>query len=584
MKKLLFLLLLIPVAQAADVNGYTAAYECKSGGANCNVDVATYTTAACAQTITTADSLSTIESKLNTGSSPICVTNGDYTGKGAISITASGTSGAYRVMRYYRSGDTDDEPWNQSSGNKASFVRLNFNGADYWIVHRIMVNGGGSSIGIRLYGTATHNIFSRIDAFDSGNTYGGIVQIEDGSDGTKIQNSYIHDCALTGGAESEGVLITGSTADVFLVNNEINNCTKVIYEDEQADATNFVIENNDIYIGTDKYTDCSGNYTPSGNCSITEYIVNFKDASDTISLPTRIIHNRIWGARPTDTNVSGDSANEGGLIALSVGGPGTSLPYSGADNVLIQNNLLFDAQQGIVTTGYNPAGGTQLNNHSVIGNIMYKFHTYASGYGTHALIWNYRTANELYLNTIIDSTRTTGSANHSWLVHDTSDVDSDIRCNVIIGSDTQNGTGSGTQIDYNVYYGTTDSGETHKLGNYTLNTRANSTAYSLGAIIRTTSTPPADGTAGDFLYIVTTAGTSAGSPPSYTTTLGGTTTDGTMVVKAVRGPKSFYRKLRTGAVIAYIPYATVHTSATEYQYCPSGFASRSGIGIDNTQP
>src|SRR3990167_9703454 len=54
---------------AADVNGYAARYECRAGGEFCNVDVVTLTAAACAQTITTADSEETIESKLNTGSS-----------------------------------------------------------------------------------------------------------------------------------------------------------------------------------------------------------------------------------------------------------------------------------------------------------------------------------------------------------------------------------------------------------------------------------------------------------------------------------------------------------------------------------
>jgi len=82
------------------------------------------------------------------------------------------------------------------------------------------------------------------------------------------------------------------------------------------------------------------------------------------------------------------------------------------------------------------------------------------------------------------------------------------------------------------------------------------------------------------------AGTSASSYGGYTTTLGGTTTDGTMTVRAIRGPYSFYRKLRTEAELVYIPYAKVHTSASEYNYCTatsmgSALGSRTGIGIND---
>ncbi|MEK7382711.1 MAG: hypothetical protein AAB262_05430 [Elusimicrobiota bacterium] len=84
------------------------------------------------------------------------------------------------------------------------------------------------------------------------------------------------------------------------------------------------------------------------------------------------------------------------------------------------------------------------------------------------------------------------------------------------------------------------------------------------------STCTAATSTGCFLYRVTVAGTSAGSPPSYATTLGGTTTDGTMVVQAIRGPYAFKRKLRTvaGGETGVIPYAQAHSSAPENNFCP----------------
>jgi hypothetical protein len=54
-------------------------------------------------------------------------------------------------------------------------------------------------------------------------------------------------------------------------------------------------------------------------------------------------------------------------------------------------------------------------------------------------------------------------------------------------------------------------------------TRANSTAYALGDFIK-----PA--TPNTFFYVVTVAGTSAGSPPTFPTTIGGSVADGTATI------------------------------------------------------
>ena len=126
-----------------DLNGYTALYEARADNPNNNVDVAWYVSQSCQQTITTSDSESTIESKINGGSQFICVQPGDYTGKGVINISVSGSSGARKVLRYTRDGDNNDEPWNQSSDQQAKFRALGVDGS-YWIIHRLSFPPSGA--------------------------------------------------------------------------------------------------------------------------------------------------------------------------------------------------------------------------------------------------------------------------------------------------------------------------------------------------------------------------------------------------------------------------------------------------------
>jgi len=340
------------------------------------------------------------------------------------------------------------------------------------------------------------------------------------------------------------------------VNNEIYNCQGDGVIVTTPSALGNIIENNDIYITTAYYSDGSGNLTPSGEYACAENAIDLKGGG-TSGNPLIVLQNRAWGFRWTDGNCADGSG-------------GDAIIFHGTGNAygIIQNNIMLDGTTAITAPNPDPS------RYSLIGNMIYDMTHSPYAPPQYAIrISSYATTSEVYFNTIIQATNALAAGTSGG---------HDLRCNVIISSGVS--AGSASQYEYNVYYGTPDSGETYPSGNYPLNSRANSTAYSLNDIIRTTATPPADGTAGDFLYKVTVAGTSAGSPPSYTTILGGTNADGTMTVRAIRGPYSFYRKLRTTPEIVYIPYTNRDTAAPEVGNCPSGFASRTGIGIDDTQP
>jgi hypothetical protein len=558
-----------PLAAAADPKGYTAEYECRAGNPNCNVDVVALTAPAqqpCEQTITTSTAPTGDWSAINWSNNVICIQAGDHTGRGTLTIQASGTPGARKVLRYTRATDNDDEPWNQSTTTQAKVRDLVLNGASYWLVHRLTfpASSAGPTPGdyrVELVGLATDNIFSRLLVegnssvpSESNQLYGGIGSTTPFSHRTTIQNSVIRTNYSAGtGFNCVGTPPLGD--DVRVVNNEIYDWCEHNYQQGENGTPilgGSVIENNDVYYNNPTFT---------GHA---EANVVFK-ATGTSGNPQRVIHNRIWGTRWATTCCDG-----GGGDGIFIAGQDAA-PFNTVDYVLIQNNIIFDNIYGV--SGY-PGNGTH---HSIVGNLLYNHHQFNGSNNDSAAfsLWGVGGSSEFYLNTVVDSDRYFDfqGANNQ-----------DLRCDVAISAGPSVPTmGGSSQIDDDVYYGTPDNGEANKISK-TLNTRANSTAYSAGTIIRTAAISNCV-TASDtacFLYKVTASGTSAATPPTYCHELGCTTTDGSMTVQAVRGPYVFKRKLKTGPEDFVIPYATVHTSADEAtDFCPTTTGNRAGIGIND---
>jgi len=558
---------------AADQNGYTAQYECKSGGTNCNVDVVTYTTAACAQTITTADTLSQINTKLNTGSSPICITNGDYSAKGTITLTTSGTFGARRVMRYIRASDNDDEPWNQSGANQAKMPKIEISGASYWIFHRLTWDGVDAVvINFLSSGGSVGTIFNRIyltGITENPKSVVGAIMVREGNNGTAsaphvIQNSVARNFIPAVDVEVDFVEVHANF--VWVVNNEVYNVSKGFFTQGGSStlAQGSVVENNDIYATPAFYTDCSGNLDVNGTCMLGRTFISMKRGG-TATNPVRIIHNRLWGHRKTDHTVccTATSWHMIGTSNDSVDDPNNA-PY-----VLVQNNILMDGEIALHSSRDGP------HHNSYVGNLVYNIRDLNTGDSQTSQVFTARaTQYEFYLNTIISS--------ETWLKFVGAATDHDLRCNVLIADGTKSGTpGSGTQVDYNVFYGTT----LYTVGGVPSNidkslklkstysgctspgctATEDTTGLSIGDIVRTSSTPVTDCTSNDkhcYLYKVNTVGTSG-------------------QIQAVRGPYSFYRKLKTRTEQVFIPYARPYSSAPEATSCPGNYAARTGIGIAN---
>jgi hypothetical protein len=412
-------------------------------------------------------------------------------------------------------------------------------------------------------GDVTNVIFNRILIEGSDYLYYGYSQ--DGSSGSidwiTVQNSVLRGWYGNGTSGEVVGLDIGTGSNMHAVNNEIYDVAAhqiQVGHNGGPTLSGVVIENNDLYYSPAAQT--TGGTKVKG-----ENTLSFK-ASGASNSPALIINNRIWGNRVTDFAFCCNGST-GPAVAFGAGG------YIDSNWILFKNNIVFDSQQGIEWTHwYAPGSG---NNVSVIGNIFYQIRNYSSTDWS-AVWWASAggvNTSEHYLNTIIDSLR---------YVDGPFNTNNDFRCNVGIkaGSATASN-GSGTQWGNNVYYATQDSGESNLISN-SINQRSNSTTYISGQILEPSIK-------NNFLYKVIVAGSTASSSTTPCTSLGCTYTDGSVTLLAVRGPYTFHRKLRTNPEAFTIPYARVYAdlnnsnlSAPEAKACPSTYASRSGIGIGNS--
>jgi len=555
---------------AADANGYTAKYECRAGGPNCNVDVATLSAQSCDQIVETDTAWASIVWSNNV----ICLRAGDHSSKGTLNLGASGTSGTRKVLRCVDAvGAECPDPW-RTTGNRANISKLRTANRDYWTIDRIASNNSSSDYKIEIVSGSTSNdiIFNRMYITGSGGGGDGANVYFGGGSNLWFQNSVSADCQVEVNKSHQAILF--STTNTYIVNNELYDCAKGIGNNYNYALDNSVIENNDVYITPNKRTDCAGNYTTSGECSIAKALITVSTGSATTA-PVHVIHNRAWGIRACDTDVScSGGGSEGYAIGGGAGGH--------SDYVLFKDNIITESGGGflrVALSAYN-AGSTK---NSFIGNIVYDIRVFNRTTNS-GILWyaegsNVHQYTGLHLNTFI-AVRGDGWLNYGSVQN------SDLRCNVVIDSDPKTSTGgTGTLTDYNVYYGTKDAGEINKKTN-SLSIRTGSTNYTTGAIV-ISSTIAGCTTAGDaacFLYRATAGGTTGSSLPTWCTTLGCTVTDdGGVTWQAIRGAYTFKRRLLTvaGGETVTIPYARPHVSAPEFSGCPTSTV-KPGVGINDT--
>lgn len=360
-----------------------------------------------------------------------CVHPGDYTTAGNIQLTESGASGHERWIRYYDPEDPIDDrhPVKRGESELAIIDTMIVADADYWVVQELTVRGDWTVV--RVDGGSEHNVFDRLLV------EGSRVQIRDGAHDNTLQNSVVRDAPMVPNSDRVCVILSGATSGgevgihgTRIVNNEIVDCTDSIqlYRPDGSshliDFGDTIIDQNDMYLTTATYSDCSGNLDPQGDCACAENAVDIKAAGSGSDNLVTVSNNRMWGWQRTDTDCGG------------TGSWGTAtVVHQGAQYSLHQGNIVWDSARGM-TLGND--------HHSAIDNVLVRIENPVDDQGFALLLMG--PSSEAYRNVVVDS--------HDW--GQVQGPDADWRCNTLISSGSGRGTpGSGVIADYNFYYDST---------------------------------------------------------------------------------------------------------------------------------
>jgi len=440
---ILVIMILASPVLAADLNGYTAQYECRAGNPNCDVDVAAIASKPCDATISDSDSISTINWKLDTtsdtnndGSIVICAASGDYRQialgayyKPQVVISADGSPSKWRVLRL---ADSGDDPWKLPTAQQAIFRRIDVNG-NYWIVHRLSFKNEDTKTGQLVIGEKViiTDVIANQLYFDIAR-----INIEKPALDITIQNSVISSVIPRPGSDSQCVRLSagsGTVENIHIVNNEIWDCGDGVLLQDSSSATDvapgLVIENNDIYVTSAVYCDSSNKFNANGNYAATENGIDLKGGG-TASNPAQVIHNRFWGFKRTRSGC-GSTGSAGDAIVLNGKSAG------GRRNTLVQNNIITDAPRALT------ADADPYDHASIVGNIAYNMRDPAQPNGRSCWRIGDASDSEVYMNTCI-------KAPSGWWGR--SGRNNDIKCNINIETVEPGGSIGSTQVDNNAYY------------------------------------------------------------------------------------------------------------------------------------
>jgi hypothetical protein len=312
-----------------------------------------------------------------------CVRAGNYTTWGELQIDeVDGTANKPKVLRYYDPVDAaPPHPVERTHdfAHEAVFQNFRLIRSDNWIFDGLTIRNSPNAN--RVF-DSSNNVFNRL-LIEGGDT--SLIRISGDSDNNVVQNSVLRNhsdkaiqedrvCILlyTQDTDHKGLKIENT----HIVNNEIYNCNDgVSLLDSSVDHPVFypgtIVENNDIYITDELYTDCMGNRDPNGACACAENAIDIKATISEENLANqetwvRLINNRIWGYRYTDETNDGQGNR---LCGSGDNGPAIR-SHNFSQALVIQGNVIMNSSKGFSISGIEKSH-PPATNHSFVNNLLY---------------------------------------------------------------------------------------------------------------------------------------------------------------------------------------------------------------------
>jgi len=360
-----------------------------------------------------------------------CVRPGDYSQLGAIKITThQGSKDKPRYIVLFNGNNTHTGKLNKS---QLARVRFSFENTGYWIVDRMAYWNDSSTANPILLKNSNNIVINRYFLENTGTG----IYLYPGSNNNTIQNSRFqkNDYTISHDRAAVGLLNNGKSniaiKNTKVINNEIVNYVDAFqaikWNGSNLNYEGTIVSNNDMYVDSKLYSDCSGHQTPTGSCSFSENAIDLKSGSSNPQNPMIITNNRMWGFKKSDrTNTS-----------LSDWGTAVGIHY-GVNNVVFENNIIFNSDRGISIA--DPREGYAMRNSSISKNILYNI----NGLGIYI---SYSDNIKIEKNIIND-------ISNQWLMGNTT-TNSTIKCNAVADSIATNFSFSSTSIyDSNIFYNT----------------------------------------------------------------------------------------------------------------------------------
>jgi hypothetical protein len=469
----------------------------------------------------------------NSDYSLFCVMPNDYSNVGNVIIRSSGKPSGYKyIVLYNGSSIVNTHPAKLVSEKKAIVRMLTFDSAGYWVINNLTIEDAPWGSNIRLINSSNDIILNKLLVQNTAQNGGNGIQIKGSrTSNIVIQNSVIRKSSITPGYDSVGINIEApGTEGIRIINNEIYNfASHAIQLDSGVNGNSTpgaIIENNDLYISPDLYTDGNGNFTVNGSYAAAEELMWFKNGG-TISKPIILLNNRMWGTRRTDKNTCCAGGSRGSLtgaghnqlreikyikwinnIMFNAGG-GLNTSHQGVSHLSFIGNIFYDINYAVcdsVKVGGNKTGDQCIDKKEANPAIL-------SGVGDNI---------EFYLNAVVNS---------KFALQDNSSMTNmDVRCNYYVNTGGTWNWGAGWDT---IASNTTDN-----------NAFFNSIPFNFNG-------------------------------------------ESDIVYKNMSDSKTqefcFYKKLLTGAEKTCIPNVRPTTSSPHYKKCKSTLGSRQNIGVDDAE-